>query len=52
VRGGGRDPGVRRPGAGLGRPTARSKFVLLTRGAKTKKTEDSVFSFAATTTFL
>ena len=26
VRGGGRDPGVRRPGAGLGRPTARSKF--------------------------
>jgi len=27
VRGGGRDPGVRRPGAGLGRPTARSKFL-------------------------
>ena len=26
VRGGGRDPGVRRPGSGLGRPTARSKF--------------------------
>jgi len=26
VRGGGRDPGVRRPGAGLGRPTAHSKF--------------------------
>jgi len=25
VRGGGRDPGVRRPGAGLGRPTARSR---------------------------
>ena len=24
VRGGGRDPGVRRPGSGLGRPTARS----------------------------
>jgi len=28
VRGGGRDSGVRRPGAGLGRPTARSKFFL------------------------
>ena len=27
VRGGGRDPGVRRPGSGLGRPTARSKFL-------------------------
>jgi len=26
VRGGGRDPGVTRPGAGLGRPTARSNF--------------------------
>jgi len=26
VRGGGRDPGVRTPGAGLGRPTARPKF--------------------------
>jgi len=26
VRGGGRDPGVRRPGSCLGRPTARSKF--------------------------
>ena len=26
LRGGGRDPGVRRPGSGLGRPTARSKF--------------------------
>jgi len=26
VRSRGRDPGVRRPGAGLGRPTARSKF--------------------------
>ena len=26
VRGGGRDPGVRRPGSGLGRPTVRSKF--------------------------
>ena len=26
VRGGGRDPGVRRPGSGLGRPTASSKF--------------------------
>jgi len=26
VRGGGRDPGVRRPGSGFGRPTARSKF--------------------------
>jgi len=26
VRGGDRDPGVRRPGSGLGRPTARSKF--------------------------
>jgi len=24
VRGGGRDPGVRRPGSGLGQPTARS----------------------------
>jgi len=28
VRGGGRDPGDRRPGSGLGRPTARSKFFL------------------------
>jgi len=28
VRGGGRDPGVRRPGSGLGQPTARSKFFL------------------------
>ena len=27
VSGGGRDPGVRRPGSGLGRPTARSKFL-------------------------
>ena len=27
VRGGGRDPGVRRPGSDLGRPTARSKFL-------------------------
>ena len=27
VQGGGRDPGVRRPGSGLGRPTARSKFL-------------------------
>ena len=27
VRGGGRDPGVRRPASGLGRPTARSKFL-------------------------
>jgi len=27
VRGGGRDPGVRRPGSGLGRPTARSEFL-------------------------
>ena len=27
VRGGGRDPGVRRPCSGLGRPTARSKFL-------------------------
>jgi len=27
VRGGGRDPGVRRPDSGLGRPTARSKFL-------------------------
>jgi len=26
VRGGSHDPGVRRPGSGLGRPTARSKF--------------------------
>jgi len=26
VRGGGHDPGVRRPDSGLGRPTARSKF--------------------------
>ena len=26
VRGGGRDPGVKRPGAGLGRSPARSKF--------------------------
>jgi len=26
VRGGGRDPGVRRPGAGLGQSPARSKF--------------------------
>ena len=29
VRGGGRDPGVRRPGSGLGRPTTRSIFFLL-----------------------
>ena len=29
VRGGGRDPGVRRPGSGLGRPTARSKFLCV-----------------------
>jgi len=27
VRSSGRDPGVRRPGSGLGRPTARSKFL-------------------------
>ena len=27
VRGGGRDPGVRRPSSGLGRPTAPSKFL-------------------------
>ena len=27
VRGGGRDPGVKRPGSGLGRPTARSEFL-------------------------
>ena len=27
VRDSGRDPGVRRPGSGLGRPTARSKFL-------------------------
>jgi len=27
VRGGGRGPGVRRPGSGLGRPTARSEFL-------------------------
>ena len=27
VRGGGRDPGVRRPGAGLDRPTSRNSFV-------------------------
>jgi len=26
VRGGGRDPGVRRPGAGLGQSPARSRF--------------------------
>ena len=31
VRGGGRDPGVRRPGSGLGRPTARSKFLDVLR---------------------
>ena len=28
VRGGGRGPGVRRPGSSLGRPTARSKFLI------------------------
>ena len=34
VRGGGRDPGVRRPGSGLGRPTARSKFFRAAMGVR------------------
>jgi len=43
VRGGGRDPGVRRPGAGL--PTARSKFFreFLTRRCKAVKGEIQKF---------